>query len=266
LTFSSGIDRVRLLPALPRAALHLPCRSAKGATVTARIRTRIVICLVVLAFAIPVETILLQALSEQEEQLAVASWVADLSSEDLQAVTTQIESYPFLYRKEIMRSLVPARRSEVWRAFIQRYLASHPELDENARRLLGEAIDLAGPEMFSRATVTPEMAARAAAIGEQLSAIIGKDSARDVLHRLGPRDGTFASLEPVHMQLSNFVRRLMIANAANGEDCNCSTSFGCEVGYECSSSTGCTPVEEWPMCGWFWSETCDGDCRRPNLN
>ena len=233
---------------------------------TARFRTRSVICLVVLAFAIPVETILLQALSEQDQQQAIASWVAGLSSEELDAVTSEIESYPFLYRKEIMRALSPERRSDVWRAFIKRYLAKHPELDDNARLLLAAALELAGPEMFTRATATPDLRARAAAIGEQLSAIAGRETADEVLHRLGPRDGTFASLEPLHLQLSNFVRRVMIANAESGEDCDCSSSFGCDPGHDCSTSTGCTADEDWPMCGWFLNETCDGECRLPKVN
>ena len=227
-------------------------------------RVRIVVAALVLACAIPIETILLQALAVQDREDAIAAWVSALSNDDLQAVAAQIEWYPFAYRREIMRALTPPARSDAWRGYIKRFIDRHPELDESARQLLDEAAAVATPEIFSAAGA--DSRARAVAIGDQLSAVIGTEAARDVLYRLGPRDGTFASLEPLRLQLANYVRNAMVALADGAGDCDCSNSFGCGDNKSCQTSGGCDPVEEWPACGWLWIETCDGACRLIDAN
>ena len=52
----------------------------------------------------------------------------------------------------------------------------------------------------------------AKSIGDQLVGVIGRDQAEFVLYRLGPRDGTFASLEPLSERAANWVRRAMVAS------------------------------------------------------
>ena len=225
---------------------------------TPTIRRRLVVCAVVLALVLPLETILLQALSTPDESDAVQAWVSGLTAPELDAAADQVQSYPMLYRKEIMRALPAARRAEVWRKHLETYLATHSELDASARQLLNDALGLMTADTFGN--VSADVRGRTRAIADQLVAVIGREATLDLMYRLGPRDGTFASLEPMRMRMANYVRGVMIAMADSASDCNCSTDFGCDANDVCSTNTGCEPDEEWPMCGWFWNEICDGRC------
>ena len=158
---------------------------------TTQVRRRVVVCLFVLGLTLPLETILLQALSTPDSRQAISQWVNALSAEDLEAASGQIQSYPFAYRKELMRALSADRRAMVWRAHIERYVGTHPELDESAKQLLAAAAALAVPSTFG--SPSADVVQQTRAIAEQLVVVIGKDAAQEVLYRLGPRDGTFAS-------------------------------------------------------------------------
>ena len=225
---------------------------------TQKIRRRLVVCAVLLALTLPLETILLEALSTPDASQAVSDWALNLSSAELNEAAARVQSYPLLYRKEILRLLPADKRAAVWRDHIEKYLSAHPELDASARQLLSEVLALITPETLGN--VSAEARSRTQLLAGQLVAVIGKEPTLDLLYRLGPRDGTFASLEPLTMRMANFVRGVMVAMADGAGDCNCATDFGCDESLICSSSTGCAPDENWPMCGWLWNDTCDGKC------
>ena len=82
---------------------------------TVTTRRRVVLALVTLALAVPVEIVLLQALSTSDSKTAVRSWVTSLDTTTLEAVADDISSYPLLSRREIMRALNTEKRSQVWR-------------------------------------------------------------------------------------------------------------------------------------------------------
>jgi len=226
---------------------------------TRKTRTRLVVCLVAVAVMLPVETILLRAISTPDSQDAVRAWVADLSSEQLAGAADQIQQYPFVYRKEIMRALTPAARSTVWREHLQSYLDTHPALDPTAAIAIEAAQGLLTPAAYE--APSSAMRAQLVVVAEQISELIGREEAEYLLYRLGPADGTFASLEPLSERLANYVRDLVVAMARE-DDCECSTSFGCDGMYtHCSDEVTCAPDEEWPACGWGWYEDCDGMCK-----
>lgn len=226
---------------------------------TRKTRTRLVICLVAVAVMLPVETILLRAISTPDSQDAVQAWVADLSSEQLAGAADQIQQYPLAYRKEIMRALTPAARSAVWQEHLQSYLDTHPALDPTAAIAIGAAQALLTPAAYE--APSSAMRAQLVVVAEQISELLGREEAEYLLYRLGPADGTFASLEPLSERLANYVRDLVVAMARQ-DDCECSTGFGCDGSYtHCSDEIACTPDEEWPACGWGWFEDCDGICR-----
>ena len=226
---------------------------------TARTRRRVVICALAVSLTLPVETVLLRAISTPDTTQAVQTWASSLSAESLNQAADSIQAYPFAYRRAIVRTLSDTRRSDVWRRHILRYRDAHPELPGLAVELLDAAAALVTPGFVSHPT--PDERARAKAIGDQLVTVIGREAAEHVLYRLGPRDGRFASLEPWSERAANWVRRAMIALALNEEGCDCSTEWGCGGGQTCRSGSGCQPDDDWPACGWLWSQTCDGVCR-----
>jgi hypothetical protein len=226
--------------------------------VTAKTRHRLIFGLVVVALTLPAESILIKALSAEDAQQAVTQWASGLPPETLEGAAAQIQSFPFAYRRAIMAALSPERRSQVWRHHIAMYIGDHPELDAAAVAALQAAIDVASPEAF--ASPTAETRAQVDAVGNQVVALIGRDAAEYVLYRLGPRDGTFASLEPTSERLANFVRGTFVLLARTRE-CDCNMDWGC-AGYfvHCQDNTGCPPDNDWPMCGWLWNMVCDGLC------
>jgi len=214
-------------------------------------------CVVAMILTLPIETILLRAISNPSSQDGAHAWVSGLSTDGLDAAADQVQAYPLVYRKEILRALNGGGRAKVWARHIAKYRDNHPELSPAAGELLDEATALLTPEFFS--APTSDERARAKQIGDQLVLLIGREEAEYVLYRLGPRDGTFASAEPLAERAVNWVRRA-ITLFANAEDCDCSSDWGCGMAATCRTSTSCAPDTDWPACGWLWNETCDGLC------
>ena len=225
---------------------------------TAKTRRRVVGCVVAIALTLPVESILLQAIATPSSKQAVRQWVASLSADDLLAAAGAIESYPVIYRKEIMRALTPELRAEIWRQHIQTYIDTHPHLSSDAIPALQAAIALITPDLFD--TGGSKHRAETALIADQISALLGRAEAEYLLYRLGPKDEKTASIEPLGMRLTNFVRDMLVV-LATADDCDCSSGWGCDgFGNACRTSGSCTADTEWPMCGWLWNEECDGLC------
>jgi hypothetical protein len=225
---------------------------------TRKTRRRLFIGLVVAALAAPAELVLLEALATPNSDDAVRQWVAGLSADQINAAADQIQSYPFAYRREIMRALPPSGRSLVWRDHLQTYIVTRPGLDANAVNVLEAAMALATPEALSEPSSSDR--AQLAAVAEQVKLLLGEEDAKFLLYRLGPPDARTASIEPLRLRLGNYVRGLFVA-LAMAEDCDCAVSWGCD-GYttHCKANTGCDVDEDWPMCGWFWNSPCDGLC------
>jgi hypothetical protein len=227
-----------------------------------KIRQRIVLCTIALVIALPAETILVQAVTEPSAESAARTWTTSLTSADLDQAAARIESYPLMYRKEIMRALTPEKRAMVWRRHLAEYLDAHPSLDDAAVTSIRAALALATAEAFS-ASAPKTLQAQTRILSEQIEALIGREEARSLLYRLGPADGTFASIEPLSHKVANKVRGWVVVLAGGGADCDCSQGFGCDgSGWQCGGGDGCTVDEEWPACGWFWNQTCDGTCQR----
>ena len=221
------------------------------------VRRRLLFALVVLALTIPAESVLLRALAAPTQADAASQFAASLGSADLSAAASQIEAYPFTYRRAIMSVLPPAARAAVWQGHIAAYLAMHPELSPSSVALLRNTIALITPDVMSGNGAANAQISNVAA---QIQATLGKDVADYLLYRLGPKDTTSSSsILPIRERLANFVRDEFTL-IARSNDCDCSTDWGCDAGNHCDGSTGCNPDNDWPMCGWLWNETCDGSC------
>jgi hypothetical protein len=219
--------------------------------------------MVVAALTLPAESILLKALETPTVEGAAKDWVASLSPDSVAGAADSIQSFPFAYRREIMTALAPGLRSKVWRSHIQAYVASHPELDSNTLALLQAASDLASPDTFAHPT--DDSRAQIDIVGNQIKALLGKDTAEYLLYRLGPSDGTFASALPVSQRLANAVRSVFVA-VARANDCECNLDWGCTgfMSY-CAQGSGCMIRTDWPACGWLWEDPCNGSCKAGGL-
>lgn len=221
-------------------------------------RRLVFISLLIVLVTIPAEVILLRALVTPSQQQAIQEWAEALSPDALNRAAANIQSYPFQYRREIMRALPNEQRSAVWRGHLDGYLRSNPQLDDAAVGLIRAASEILKPDLF--AGPTGEQRASLHAVAEQIQASLGEDTAKYLLYNLGPRDGTFASVEPLSMYLANKVRSVFIASAQL-RDCNCNMYWGCmDWGTTCTQQLACKIDDEWPMCGWAWVDPCDGVC------
>jgi hypothetical protein len=224
---------------------------------TAKTRRRVVVCAIAVGFALPTETVLLRAIATPDSSDAAQLWVSESSAAQLQAAASEVEQYPFAYRRAIMRALSPADRAAVWQRHFARYLVNHPELDPAVVAMLNDAAALATPDAFSNPTDEARAAIRAMA--EEVQVVLGAAEADDLFYRLGPPDPASWWGLPAMQQMSDFVRRVFVVDARD-DDCDCNLSFGCEGAATCSSGVSCTPDETWPMCGWFWNQVCNGFC------
>jgi hypothetical protein len=214
----------------------------------------------VLALALPAETILLKALQFSTDTEAAQAWAEDLDSSELAAAGSVIDSYPFAYRKELMRAMKPEARSMVWRGFIARYVRQHPELPSDAVNALNAAIAVATPDLLS-GKASNAASSSATAVAEQVEALLGRETARYLLYSLGPIDVTSASREPLTLKLASYVRNHFVVKADDWPPCDCAMGQGCDVAAGiCDNTNYCTPDSTWPMCSWFLYYTCNGLC------
>jgi hypothetical protein len=215
--------------------------------------------LVVLALALPAETILLKALQFSTDAQAAQTWAADLDASDLAAAGNEIDSYPFVYRKELLRAMKPDARAAVWRAYIGKYMRQHPELPSDALNALNAAIAATTPELLS-GKASKATTASANLVAEQVQALLGKETARLLLYSLGPMDANSASREPLTLKLASYVRNHFVVRA-DFSPCDCAMTQGCYAAEGlCQNVIYCVPDENWPMCGWWWGYACDGHC------
>ena len=227
---------------------------------TPKTRRRVFLSVLLLALALPTEVMMLRVLATPSQQDAVERWVSTLDTAELNDAVSEIQAYPFVYRKELMRRLSADGRAFVWRRHIRRYVDAHPELDRATRDLLRAAQAAVTVDLF---TGEPSEKSRASirAVGEQVTATLGRDTAAYLLINLGAAEVKSESAEPIAMRIENWLRGTFTA-LARADDCDCSTNWGgCGGGDSCINWYYCAPDYNWPMCGWLWSETCDGLCR-----
>lgn len=223
---------------------------------TAKTRRWLVVSLVALGLTLPAETILLRAVSTTSKQ-AAKDWADSLASDQAPPWAANIQSLPFEYRRALMGRLAPQARANVWRNHIYQYLAAHPELDISTAALLYNAASLVTGESLSAPTA--EVRGQMAAVAEQVAVILGRGEADYLFYRLGPKDATLASALPFDQKLAEFIRGVFVAQA-RVEDCDCSLSFGCDFPSHCDAGPTCNKHDEWPACGWWWNQECNGLC------
>jgi hypothetical protein len=225
---------------------------------TARTRRKLFVALLALALTLPAETILVKALQASNDSDAVQQWAVGLSTTNLETAASNIQTYPFLYRKAIMRALTPDLRARVWRSHLESYVRQHPELTAEAISALQAAENALTPTVLSEKAGAMERTSLNMA-ADQVQRLVGQDTAKYLMYYLGPKDGTFASAEPLTMKLASMVRH-QFALLAQYPMCDCSLWYGCDGDGRCVSNQYCDADVNWPMCGWWFNSPCDGLC------
>ncbi len=229
---------------------------------TVQTRRRVLVAVVALLLTLPTESILLKALTTPTLSAAAQQYVTALTPAQLSFAAGSVQAFPVAYRRAIMKALSPTMRSLVWRGHIANFLATNPNLDDATVAALQQAMTLASPTSFSNPPTDSDIA-QIKAIADQVTATLGKDTALTLLYRLGPADGTFASIEPLTDKLANMLRDTFIAHADGAQSCDCNQGWGCDgnILTMCAGGTGCSVQSDWPACGWLWRSPCDGSCQ-----
>jgi hypothetical protein len=226
--------------------------------VTSKTRRLLFFSVLVAALTLPAEAILLRAISTPDQSVAIQNWAAAMDAASLNEAATRIQVYPFKYRQAIMRQLSPERRSAVWRQHMRTYIAQHPNLDPAAVDAINAAAELASPSYLDEPTASAREALHAAA--DRIVSLLGREEAEYLLFYLGPKDGTFASFEPLAMKITNTVREMFTLHAFV-DRCDCALYWGCaDWRTSCQNWTHCSQDPGWPQCGWLWEDPCDGGC------
>ncbi len=231
---------------------------------TPRTRGRLMICLILGLITLPAEALLLPVARTPDPRVAAMEWVADLSPEELQSASLQIDAYPAVYRRAIMRELNPRERAEVWRSHFRRYLAAHPELTDAQATVLHDAIELLSDEAFTP-PVAPDVRERIKAVFEQAVATLGSKEAADLFVTLGPKEADRPNALPLMQRLADSVRSWRVVSAEL-PDCNCNIEIDtCDISpdpwLQCSELYSCNFDLDWPMCGPLWAWACTGWCK-----
>jgi hypothetical protein len=212
----------------------------------------------VVLLTVPAEILLLRALAVPDQKEAVREWAMSLGPDRLPVEVARIQAYPVLYRRELLRAASPELRAKVLRAHFDSYLQSRSGLDVNAATLITTLRTMLTPELLGEPTEAQRSEARA--VADQVAAAIGQDEAVFLMERFGPADGTFTSIEPTAMYLTNKVRGLFVA-FAQGYECNCTMDTGCySFGSSCNTEGVCSPGSGWPQCGYVGWTDCTGVC------
>jgi len=229
--------------------------------VTVQTRRRVLVAVVALALTLPTESILLKALTTPSLTAAAQQYVGALTPGQLFFAAGSVQAFPIAYRRAIMKALSPTMRSLVWRGHIANFLAANPNLDDSTVAALQSAMALASPTAFS-APPSDDDTAQIKAIADQVTATLGRDTALTLLYRLGPADGTFASIEPLSDKLANMIRDKFVTRA-DSSPCDCNQGWGCDGNLltMCAGGTSCSVQTDWPACGWLWRSPCDGSCQ-----
>src|SRR5262245_17478706 len=185
---------------------------------TSRTRGRLMICLILGLITLPAEALLLPVARTPDPRVAAMEWVADLTAEELQSASLQIDAYPAVYRRAIMRELTPKDRADVWSAHVRRYLATHPELTDAQAAVLNDALELLSEEAFTP-PVASDIREKIKAVFEQAVETLGAKEASDLFVTLGPKDVRGRNALPLLQRLADAVRSWRVVSAEL-PDCN----------------------------------------------
>jgi hypothetical protein len=228
-----------------------------------RTRRRLMVCLILGLVTFPAEALLLPIARTPDPRVAATEWAADLAPDHLQSAAAEIDAYPAVYRRAIMRELTPYDRAETWRAHLRRFLASEPGLTREQVQVVQDAMDLLTEETFTP-PLSQDQRERITAVFNEAVATLGPKVASELFVTLGPKE-TKRNALPVMQRLADRIRSWRVVSAEL-PDCNCNIDIDtCDISWDpwlaCSELYSCNFDLDWPMCGPFWAWACTGWCK-----
>jgi hypothetical protein len=237
-----------------------------------RTRKRVMVFLVLGLVTLPAEALLLPIARTPNPEEAAMAWAQGQSTARLQSAGVEIDAYPPVYRRAIMRSLDPHDRSTAWRTHLRRYLRQNRSLAPHQADVIDEAIELASSDAFTP-PLAPDIREQITTLYNRALTSLGPKVTEELFVTLGPKTLKRANALPVTQQLADRIRSWQAASAEY-VDCNCNIDIDtCDISWDpwlqCSELYTCKFVLKWPMCGPFWSWACTGWCkiiRWPDFN
>jgi hypothetical protein len=231
---------------------------------TSRTRSRLMICLILGLITLPAEALLLPVARTPDPRVAAMEWAADLTPEGLQSAALQIDAYPAVYRRAIMRELDPRERAEVWRGHLRRFLNVERRLTKDQVRVVHEAIELLSEETFTP-PVAADVKERISALYQEALATLGPKLTAELFVTLGPKEMRGRNALPLTQRIADRIRSWRVVSA-EPPDCNCNIDIDtCDISWDpwlqCSELYSCNFDLDWPMCGPFWAWACTGWCK-----
>lgn len=231
---------------------------------TSRTRGRLMICVILGLLILPAEALLLPVARTPDPTDAATEWVASQSAGQIVAAARNIDAYPLVYRRAIMRELTPADRSTAWREYFTRYKAEHTDLTPAQVAVIDEAVILASAPALAPAA-SAETREQIKTLFNRAIDLFGTKGADELFVSLGPRTLARPSALPMRQQLADRVRSWRVVSA-DVPDCNCNVDVDlCDLSadpwLECSEQYTCGFDLGWPMCGPLWSWACTGWCK-----
>ncbi len=220
--------------------------------------------ILVALITLPVEALVWPALRTPNVDDAAQEWVTSLSTAERTAFVSDIRTVPYEIRRQLMASYSPEQRAEVWDNNFQNYLNEHPELNAAQVAIITHTMAMIDADMFSGDPVTEDVHNQLIAVYTNAVSWLGPHAARELFYRLGPDrvDGT--NVLPLHVRLTDRIRRYFVVEAAGAAACECSQGgdVDCAVGHTyCAEVSDCEITTDFPMCGPLWCSACTGLCR-----
>lgn len=218
-------------------------------------KTAVLVAILVL----PVQIVLIAALSSPDIAESRAAWVASLSDGEVASVAAEISTYPVEVRRAVMKRLSPSQRAAVWTTHLQAYLDRHPNLAAGTRAQILVAKGLVS-RIHGSGTRNEAELSELDSIARQLKAKLGDADAKELINLLGPANDKIQPRESLPTRVLAFVRQAFIASAFVPE-CQCSSvSDWCGDLYVCKKDALNCAHDPWGFCGSWGAYTCDGLC------
>ena len=223
------------------------------------------ICLILGLVTLPAEALLLPVARTPDPRVAAMEWAADLEPAALQSAAVQMENYPAVYRRAIMRQLDPRGRADAWRLHFRRYLVSHPELTKAQMSILYRAMNVVSDETFTP-PVSADIKAQIAVVFNDAVAALGPKAASELFVTLGPKDPEGTNALPLFQQIADNVRAWRVVSAEL-PDCNCNIDIDtCDLvpgslARSARSSTPATSISTGRCADRSGAWACTGWCK-----